>query len=138
MITAEEVQRRNIEDDFVRNTILTGKVDDILMKKIPIELKDVFEKIKEGQQKKVLIEGAPGCGKSTLSLHICHRWIDGQLFQEYSQVILVQLREPTVQNAKSIADLLPRRDETMGHDICLLYTSPSPRDATLSRMPSSA
>ena len=24
------------------------------------------------------------------------------------------------------------------HDICLLYTSPSPRDATLSRMPSSA
>ena len=25
-----------------------------------------------------------------------------------------------------------------GADICLLYTSPSPRDATLSRMPSSA
>ena len=24
------------------------------------------------------------------------------------------------------------------HDLCLLYTSPSPRDATLSRMPSSA
>ena len=24
------------------------------------------------------------------------------------------------------------------HGICLLYTSPSPRDATLSRMPSSA
>ena len=27
---------------------------------------------------------------------------------------------------------------TMGADLCLLYTSPSPRDATLSRMPSSA
>ena len=26
----------------------------------------------------------------------------------------------------------------VGHNICLLYTSPSPRDATLSRMPSSA
>ena len=26
----------------------------------------------------------------------------------------------------------------VGVDICLLYTSPSPRDATLSRMPSSA
>ena len=25
-----------------------------------------------------------------------------------------------------------------GYNICLLYTSPSPRDATLSRMPSSA
>ena len=30
-------------------------------------------------------------------------------------------------------------NDTLGHDIgCLLYTSPSPRDATLSRMPSSA
>ena len=26
----------------------------------------------------------------------------------------------------------------IGYDACLLYTSPSPRDATLSRMPSSA
>ena len=69
MIMAEEVRRRNIEDDFIRNTI-TGKVDDILKKKVPIELKDVFEKIKEGQQKKVLIEGAPGCGKSLVQLLI--------------------------------------------------------------------
>ena len=29
-------------------------------------------------------------------------------------------------------------DETVSFSICLLYTSPSPRDATLSRMPSSA
>ena len=28
--------------------------------------------------------------------------------------------------------------EALGGDACLLYTSPSPRDATLSRMPSSA
>ena len=35
---------------------------------------------------------------------------------------------------------LDRRDSEMPPDanICLLYTSPSPRDATLSRMPSSA
>ena len=31
----------------------------------------------------------------------------------------------------------PTPDSYMG-DFCLLYTSPSPRDATLSRMPSSA
>ena len=29
-------------------------------------------------------------------------------------------------------------DKDSRHRICLLYTSPSPRDATLSRMPSSA
>ena len=31
-----------------------------------------------------------------------------------------------------------KRTEIDTDDICLLYTSPSPRDATLSRMPSSA
>ena len=35
------------------------------------------------------------------------------------------------------ADPVTRADETL-LSICLLYTSPSPRDATLSRMPSSA
>ena len=34
-------------------------------------------------------------------------------------------------------DLLPTTVTTGSH-VCLLYTSPSPRDATLSRMPSSA
>ena len=38
---------------------------------------------------------------------------------------------------------IPQRDEVYdefndGNSTCLLYTSPSPRDATLSRMPSSA
>ena len=32
----------------------------------------------------------------------------------------------------------PSAEEDEGSDDCLLYTSPSPRDATLSRMPSSA
>ena len=39
-----------------------------------------------------------------------------------------------------IASLLSKHEslDTVMHMICLLYTSPSPRDATLSRMPSSA
>ena len=35
-----------------------------------------------------------------------------------------------------LVDVLP--NGPVGHPTCLLYTSPSPRDATLSRMPSSA
>ena len=60
------------------------------------------------------IRDSPGSGKSTLSLHICHEWIKGNLFTEYGHVILVRLRELTVKNAKRIANLLPRRDNTMG------------------------
>ena len=35
-------------------------------------------------------------------------------------------------------DVVDRLEEIAPLKICLLYTSPSPRDATLSRMPSSA
>ena len=38
-----------------------------------------------------------------------------------------------------LSRLLPLKEEIFrAFDACLLYTSPSPRDATLSRMPSSA
>ena len=37
--------------------------------------------------------------------------------------------------AQNINSLFPEKNQHKG---CLLYTSPSPRDATLSRMPSSA
>ena len=40
-------------------------------------------------------------------------------------------------NANEVADLTEAMS-TAGIDICLLYTSPSPRDRTRSRMPSSA
>ena len=115
MIKAEKVERRNIDDDFVKSTI-TSKVDDILRSKVPVELENIFKETK-GQQRKILIEGGPGCGKSTLSQHICHQWAGGKLFQEYKQVILVQLHEQAVQNAKGLADVLPRRDDSMGDEI---------------------
>ena len=96
MITVKEnVRRRNVEERLIRQKTISGKVDDNLnnVDKIPTKLRDVF---KEVQRKKVLMEGAPGCGKSTLSLYICQQWSDGQLFQEYKLVILVRLREPPI------------------------------------------
>ena len=48
-----------------------------------------------------------------------------------------------VGTAATVKAMLPENVKALGADIilcntCLLYTSPSPRDATLSRMPSSA
>ena len=105
IIKKEKIQRGKIDDEFVRQTI-TGQVDDILLKKSAIELEKLFENI-EGERKVILIDGAPGSGKSTLTVHICQRWSRGELFQEFTVVILVQLRDPAVQSAQSIADLIP-------------------------------
>ena len=117
MIMSKEVQRRRIDYLYIFKLIL-GKIDDILRthRKGPTTLQEIFDK--RTKQIRVLIEGAPGCGKSTLSVHICHKWMAGQVLKEYSKVILVRLREVEVQNAKSIADLLPQRRYTnMARDV---------------------
>ena len=106
MVRTKKIRRRHIDDEFLRMTI-TGKIDDILERKIPIQLEGIFSE----EQKVVLLEGAPGCGKSTLSVHISQQWGEGKLFREFKYVILVRLRDPAVQTASCIADLLPARDD---------------------------
>ena len=116
MIQTATVQRGYIDDRFVRMTV-TGKVDDILRHKYPIQLEDIIKeteyqrqmthKENEGRRKVVLLEGAPGCGKSTLSVYICQQWEKDQIFDQFKLVILVRLRDPTVKSAKGLADLLP-------------------------------
>ena len=63
----------------------------------------------------------------------------GVLLLEQSLQLLVELLrllgERRVRQANAGASLVDEIDRLVG---CLLYTSPSPRDATLSRMPSSA
>ena len=105
MIQRERVQQGHIEDTFVRMTI-SGRVDDILHAKSAVELEHIFRNTLHGGEI-ILIEGAPGSGKSTLTVHICQRWGKGELFQQFTVVILVQLRDPAVQRAQTIADLLP-------------------------------
>ena len=105
MIQRERVQRGHINNKFVRMTV-SGRVDDILRAKSPVELEHIFRNTLHGGEI-ILIEGAPGSGKSTLTVHICQRWGKGELFQQFTAVILVQLRDPAVQSVQTIADLLP-------------------------------
>ena len=55
-------------------------------------------------------------------------------------IIVVPSGEPLVERSRGerLAELLSAKRLNSWYNTCLLYTSPSPRDATLSRMPSSA
>ena len=61
----------------------------------------------------ILIEGAPGIGKSLLLKHIAYRWGIQEILQKFKLVLLVCLRDPAVQQMSFIDDLLQsfcRRD----------------------------
>ena len=65
-----------------------------------------------------LIEGAPGGGKSTLALHICHQWAQYASFMErFEVVVLVYLRDQAIQKATSLADILPARTSKMSQTV---------------------
>ena len=96
-----------------RKELVSGQLNNIMMKNIPLSsadtrpltIADVLN-VKEEENKVILIEGGPGMGKSTLAIKICKCWADGELLQEYDAVILLPLRDPEIQAANNIGDLL--------------------------------
>ena len=115
MIKKERVQRGRIDEDHVRLS-MTGKVNAILDKKVPVKLEEIFQ-LDEEKRKVILIEGAPGSGKSTLSWDICQRWGAGKLFQEFEAVVLVRVRDPEAQKTCEIVGLLPAQDRSMAESV---------------------
>ena len=62
-----------------------------------------LEKCKDAQF--VLIEGAPGIGKSILLKEIAYKWSEGALLTTFKFVVLVSLRDPAVQRVVSLSNL---------------------------------
>ena len=66
----------------------------------------------------------------------------GYSFGLVQEKVTISLSLPTSNDSgvtyQIISGALPRGLTIQGNSICLLYTSPSPRDRTRSRMPSSA
>ena len=99
-----------------REQTIHGCVDDILEWKAPIRMKAILtpncvydihddEKHEHYPVTQLLIEGAPGIGKSTFAWEVCQKWGQHQLFNEYSLVVLLKLRDKRVQEAKSVSDM---------------------------------
>ena len=53
----------------------------------------------------ILIEGAPGIGKTILLKHIAYSWAEQGILQKYELLLLVYLRDPIVQKMTSLKEL---------------------------------
>ena len=80
-----------------------GEAKSKLTKNIP-EILTTLEASDDGQL--ILIEGAPGIGKTVLLHEIAYQWGNKTLLQSYKLVLLVRLRDPDVQRMITIYDLL--------------------------------
>ena len=107
------VRKDNIDksemDKFTEATI-HGNVDDILKKKQSLELSEVG-RLEDGSLARcVLVQGAPGVGKTTMAWELCRQWGGGKLLQEYSLLVLLKLRDSCVQKATAVTDLFFNSD----------------------------
>ena len=110
VILKEKVSRAKA-DDFTKAT-LRGNSDDILQTKKRIRFSDLA-KTKDGEPAQlVLVEGAPGIGKSTFAWEACRKWGAGEILQQYKLMVLLRLREKRVQQAKSIEDLFYYKNDS--------------------------
>ena len=89
-------------------------------------------------KKHLLFLGAPGAGKGTQAELLSQT--NSYLHLSTGELLRKEIELNTILG-RQVKDIINRGElvsDELVLKICLLYTSPSPRDATLSRMPSSA
>ena len=93
-------------DRFTRES-LRGDMDDVVYKKTAMESSELGVMADGSQPKVVLIEGAPGVGKTTFAWQQCRQWAEGKLLQAYSIVLLLPLRDNNIRHITSLPNLFP-------------------------------
>ena len=56
--------------------------------------------------KRILIEGAPGIGKTILAREIVYKWANGEILNEHKLLFLLYLRDPRLYEVKSVNQIL--------------------------------
>ena len=76
-----------------------------------MEFNQIAKKLADGSWPKlILVEGAPGVGKSTFAWKLCRKWSKGKFLSQYKLVVLLKLRDTHVREAKTLYDLIYYHD----------------------------
>ncbi len=95
IVKAEEQREKEKQlRDAQHATDIMGTYEDIYGTKTAINVKDIFETCKS-DEKKVLVFGRAGIGKSTFCRHIAYQWATGSYWSQYELLALIPLRRLT-------------------------------------------
>ena len=87
--------------------LLRGQVDKIV--KMPehkeISVEDILKPTDSSESLKVVIDGPPGIGKTTLCRKLSKMWSNGTLHQQYDLVLYCPLRNSKIATATTLTDL---------------------------------
>ena len=115
MVKKEQVSKEQT-DEFTKST-LHGNIDDICRKKEAVDFTQIGKKEDGTPAKLILVEGAPGIGKSTFSWKVCRKWAKREILTEYGIVILLRLRDQRVQEIKCVADIFYHSDRELQNSV---------------------
>jgi hypothetical protein len=101
------VESGNCRDEYIGHA-LQGNIEQILNNRVQISVEQILKPEGDGcgaALKLVLIEGAPGIGKTSLAWELCRKWEEFPCMKQYGLVILLRLRESEVQEIDSVRQL---------------------------------
>ena len=80
------------KDDFFHHTI-RGSADDVIEIKVSITYNKLLERIAPPAKRILLLEGRPGCGKTTLMRKFSRDWAEGTILNFVGYLFLIPLRQ---------------------------------------------
>ena len=93
--------------------MLHGKLDNIKNASEKIDIQDVLEHDDDNTPIKVVVDGPPGVGKTTLCHKLCNMWAKNELKKcSFHHVFLLPLRDKRVSSAENVCEL-----------VCLFHSS---------------
>ena len=97
--------------------MLRGKLDNIMNVSEKIDIQDVLKHNDDNSPIKVVVDGPPGVGKTTLCHKLCNMWAKNELKKCYFDLVFaVSLRDEEASSAENISDLVSLFDSD--EEIC--------------------
>ena len=105
----EHFPRAGQDGAFAAVNLCKGGMEEVPSQRFPLDYEDIFNFKPHGggSRRRVLVEGVPGSGKTTLVKRMCRDWANGSFTQDSKVVVQVVLRS------------LPKRDKLTIEDMVL-------------------